>query len=374
MSEQGQATVSEKVTAPAEVASDTTHTESSNTPPRKSNGLAWFAIFLVLSLTAAMVAGGYWLWPQWQSLQQQSQLTEQAIEQKLQQTTATISQQQQQWLEVQKQKQLRLQQEYQQAMQQDREQLQMQIQSLRQQVQQRDGAPPQHWVLMEVRFLLKRASQSLVLQQDVQSARWLLQAADEQLAKLDNVLLLIVRQAIKDDLAALQQVPKTDFSPLYLQLGQLRRQSMQLPLKQQEQRLIPSHQPNDDLGNWRENLSSYWEQVSGKLFNVRAAQPQDFFSLSSEQQITVRLSLQQQLLLAELAILQQEPEVYQHALQQAADLLQRYFAAEDPIVQQTSASIVELASAAMQQPALPTLESINQLDRQLSIITEANYE
>ncbi|WP_445425779.1 uroporphyrinogen-III C-methyltransferase [Alishewanella sp. HL-SH06] len=318
--------------------------------------------------------GGYWLWPQWQSLQQQSQITEQEIEQKLQQTTATISQQQQQWLEVQQQKQLRLQQEYQQAMQQDREQLQMQIQSLRQQVQQRDGAPPQHWVLMEVRFLLKRASQSLVLQQDVQSARWLLQAADEQLAKLDNVLLLIVRQAIKDDLAALQQVPKTDFSPLYLQLGQLRRQSMQLPLKQQEQRLIPSHQPNDDLGNWRENLSSYWEQVSGKLFNVRAAQPQDFFSLSSEQQITVRLSLQQQLLLAELAILQQEPEVYQHALQQAADLLQRYFAAEDPIVQQTSASIVELASAAMQKPALPTLQSINQLDRQLSIITEANYE
>ncbi|WP_445428214.1 uroporphyrinogen-III C-methyltransferase [Alishewanella sp. HL-SH05] len=330
--------------------------------------------FSCVGINCRYGGGGYWLWPQWQSLQQQSQLTEQAIEQKLQQTTATISQQQQQWLEVQKQKQLRLQQEYQQAMQQDREQLQMQIQSLRQQVQQRDGAPPQHWVLMEVRFLLKRASQSLVLQQDVQSARWLLQAADEQLAKLDNVLLLIVRQAIKDDLAALQQVPKTDFSPLYLQLGQLRRQSMQLPLKQQEHRLIPSHQPNDDLGNWRENLSSYWEQVSGKLFNVRAAQPQDFFSLSSEQQITVRLSLQQQLLLAELAILQQEPEVYQHALQQAADLLQRYFAAEDPIVQQTSASIVELASAAMQKPALPTLQSINQLDRQLSIITEANYE
>ncbi|CAM5191477.1 uroporphyrinogen-III C-methyltransferase [Alishewanella longhuensis] len=344
---------------------------------RKSNALAWLALLLVLVLATGIAAAAYWLWPQWLQVQQQQlqtaqagQSTEQRIQQLLsaateQQTAALAAQQQQ--LSSWQQQQAQLQQQY-------TEQLQLQVQALRQQIQQSASAPPQHWVLMEVRFLLQRASQNLVLQQDVASAIALLQAADKQLTELNNPALLVVRQAITTDLTALQKLSLPDVTSVHLQLAQLRLQSSQVPLKQQQEQLISLPQPDAELANWRQNLAAYWQQSWSKLFQVRATLPDDFYSLTSEQQVTVSLSLQQQLMLAEMALLQQQPEVYQAALRQASDLLQRYFMADNTAVQQVSSQLVALAKAAVSQPTLPVLQSVQQLERQLAAMTEASYE
>lgn len=344
---------------------------------KKSNGVAWLALLLILALSAAIAVAGYWLWPQWQLVQQQqtqSSRSQQSVEQQLQHALTDATRQQEQALAALQQQLSGWQQQQSQLQQQYSEQLQLQVEALRQQVQQGNGAPPQHWVLMEVRYLLKRASQNLVLQQDIPSARWLLQAADEQLARLDNAALLTVRQAIATDLAALQQVNLPDVSRLHLQLAQLRLQSAQLPLKQQQQQLISLPQPDAELANWRQNLAAYWQQSWSKLFQVRAALPEDFYSLTGEQQLTVRLSLQQQLTLAEIALLQQQPEIYQATLRQATDLLQRYFAADSASVQQASDTLVVLAAESVSQPTLPLLQSLQQLERQLSAMMEASYE
>lgn len=344
---------------------------------KKSNGVAWLALILILALSAAIAAAGYWLWPQWQQLQQQqtqSARGQQGVEQLVQQLLTDATRQQEQALAAQQQQLSSWQQQQTQLQQHYTEQLQLQVQALRQQIQQSESAPPQHWVLMEVRYLLKRAGQNLVLQQDVASVIWLLQAADEQLARLDNPVLLPVRQAIATDLTALQHVKLPDVSSLHLQLAQLRLQSAQLPLKQQQQQLISLPQPDAELANWRQNLAAYWQQSWSKLFQVRASLPEDFYSLTGEQQLTVSLSLQQQLILAEMALLQQQPEVYQAALRQAADLLQRYFVADSAAVQQASNSLVALAKASVSQPTLPVLQSLQQLERQLAAMMEASYE
>lgn len=345
--------------------------------PKKSSGVAWLALLLVLLLAGAVAWAGYWLWPQWQQLSQQvaqANRSQQSAGQDLQQALATVTQQQQQALAAQQQQFSAWQQQQTALQQQASSQWQAQLEAIRQQVQLSEGAPPQHWLLMEVRYLLKRASQTLVLQQDINSARWLLQAADEQLARLDNAALLVVRQAIASDLGSLQQLTLPNISSLHLQLAQLRMQVSQLPLIQQQQQLLSLPQPDAELANWRQNLSAYWQQSWSKLFQVRPTQPADYYSLTEEQQTTVRLSLQQQFMLAEMALLQQEPDVYQAALRQAADLLQRYFAAEHSGVQQTSAAIVALASDSVSWPELPVLQSPQQLERQLSALLEAAYE
>lgn len=345
--------------------------------PKKSSGVAWLALLLVLLLAGAVAWAGYWLWPQWQQLSQQvaqANRSQQSAGQDLQQALATVTQQQQQALAAQQQQFSAWQQQQTALQQQASSQWQAQLEAIRQQVQLSEGAPPQHWLLMEVRYLLKRAGQTLVLQQDINSARWLLQAADEQLARLDNAALLVVRQAIASDLGSLQQLTLPNISSLHLQLAQLRMQVSQLPLIQQQQQLLSLPQPDAELANWRQNLSAYWQQSWSKLFQVRPTQPADYYSLTEEQQTTVRLSLQQQFMLAEMALLQQEPDVYQAALRQAADLLQRYFAAEHSGVQQTSAAIVALASDSVSWPELPVLQSPQQLERQLSALLEAAYE
>ncbi len=54
---------------------------------------------------------------------------------------------------------------------------------------------------------------------------------------------------------------------------------------------------------------------------------EDLSVLSAGEQLSLRNTLQQQLLLAELAAMKYQNELYQAALQQAMDTLQRYFAA-----------------------------------------------
>lgn len=350
------------------------HTEPSVQP---GNTLAWLALLLVLLMAISISAAAFWLWPQWLTMQQQqaqSSQIEQSVGQQVEQLLVSATEQQAAALALQQQQLSSWQQQQAQLQQQYTEQLQLQVQALRQQIAQSESAPPQHWVLMEARFLLQRASQNLVLQQDVNSAVALLHAADKQLAKVANPALLMVRQSIATDLTALQNLTLTDVTQVHLQLAQLRVQISNLPLKQEQQQLISLPQPDAELANWRQNLAAYWQQSWSKLFQVRATQPDDFYSLTSEQQVTIRLSLQQQLMLAEMALLQQQPEVYAAALRQASDLLQRYFMAENTAVQQASTNLVALAKTAVSQPELPVLQSLQQLERQLAVPAEVRYE
>lgn len=364
-------------TTEAEIAAADFSSEQTTPLAVSRNLIAWLSLLLVLLVATATAAAASWFWPQWlQVQQQQAQYAqiEQDIAQQVQQLLASATAQhsaalaeQQQQLSSWQQQQVQLQQQY-------VEQLQLQVQALRQQIQQSASAPPQHWVLMEARYLLQRAGQNLVLQQDVSSAIALLQAADKQLAELNNPALLVVRQAIATDLTALQKLTLPDLGTVHLQLAQLRLQSREWPLKQQQEQLISLPQPDAELANWRQNIAAYWQQSWSKLFQVRATLPDDFYSLTSEQQVTVRLSLQQQFMLAEMALLQQQPEVYAAALRQASDLLQRYFVADNTAVQQASSSLVALVNAGISQPTLPVLQSLPQIERHLAAMTEARYE
>ncbi|EHR40921.1 uroporphyrinogen-III C-methyltransferase [Alishewanella jeotgali] len=348
--------------------------ETENEPAGSTgSGVAALALLLVLLTGGGMAAAGWWLWPQWQGLQQQlsqSQRSVQQLEQQLAQTLAQVAEQQSQQLGTVEQQWQSWQQRQQTSQAELNNQLQHQLALLRQQLQEKDGAPPQHWQLAEVAYLLKRASYNLVLQQDLPSARMLLQQADAQLARLDNPALLNVRQSIRDDLAALKQLSLPDYSQVHLQLAQLRQQSLRLPLKQQEQALVTEPVVDAELANWRQNLAAYWQQSWSKLFQVRPAVAEDFINLTAEQQLQLRLTLQQQLLLAEQALLQREAEVFSRAVQQAADLLQRYFADDAASVQQAATALVQLSQLALTKVELPVLQSPAQLERQLALLSE----
>lgn len=338
----------------------------------KTGVIAWFALLLTLLLAGSLAVVGYWAWPQLQQLQQQQQLQTQNQQQSGQQVAQTITALAQQT----EQMQLAVQQfsQWQQQQTQTQQQYRDQLQLLQQEFRTRDGAPPQHWVLMEVRYLLQRANQNLLLQQDIQSARWLLQAADKRLSKLDNNALFPVRQAIQADLDVLKNIELPDQTALHAQLAQLRLQSMQLPIKQQQEQLSKPTEISADIADWRANLAAYWHKTWSALFQVRAAVPEDFYTLTAEQVLTIRLSLQQQVTLAEMALLQQQPAVYQAALRQAADLVQRFFAAEHVSVQGASSVLVTLAATEVAPPSLPALQSVPQLEQYIAALPEVSYE
>lgn len=343
-------------------------------PAPRSGGSAigGLSLLLVLLLACALGAGGYWLWPKFQQLQHDTAVTQQNLQrltEQQQQQLDAASQLQQQIQTEQQQRLTQLEQRLQQQQQQVLTQNQAQMQALRQLVQERDSAPPRHWLLAEVEYLLQLASQKVWLQQDYATAIALLGSADEKLAKLDDPSLLPVRQAIAADSKQLKQINVPDMSQLYIQLQQMRKLSNTLPLKQQLQAEQTVAAPGHQLSQWRETLSYYWQQSWSQLIRVRSAVPEDYFSLSAEQQLMLRTSLQQQLLLAQLAAMQHHSQVFAAALQQASDQLQRYFDADNAEVQQLGSELASLAAvdvALMQAAPLTSLAQLQQYQQQLT--------
>jgi uroporphyrin-III C-methyltransferase len=344
-------------------------------PTTRSSGsfTGGLSLLLVLALGAAAGAAGYWLWPQWQLLQQQ-QATVQQNQQRLAEQSNQLQDNQRQLkeqLQVEQQQRLtQLEQNLQQQQQQLAQQSQAQIQAVRQLVQQRDSAPPRHWLLAEIEYLLQLAAQKVWLEQDVNTARALLSTADDKLAQLDDPSLVLVRQAIAADNEQLSRITRPDLSKVHVELQHMRTLSTSLALKQQQQLAVPEQAPSAELANWRQTLSFYWHQSWSKLVQVRSAVPEDYFSLSREQQLMLRMSLNQQLLLAELAALQHQPQVYGAALQQASDQLQRYFDPQDATVQQLSAQLTELAAIDVSLPQAAALKSLAQLQQYQQELTE----
>jgi uroporphyrin-3 C-methyltransferase len=331
------------------------------------------SLLLVLALIAAAGAAAYWLWPQWQRLQQQSSQLQQNQQQLTELSTQLQDSQRQLQAQLQQDQQQRLAQLEQNLLQQQQQlavQSQTQIQAVRQLVQQRDSAPPRQWVLAEIAYLLQLASQKVWLEQDFTTALALLQSADQKLARLDDPSLVLVRQAIAADTEQLSRISRPDLSKVHVQLQQMRLQSSTLALKQQQP--LPTTEPaaGTELANWRQTLSYYWQQSWSKLVQVRSAVAEDYFSLSREQQLMLRMSLNQQLLLAELAAMQHQSQVYGAALQQASDLLQRYFDPSDATVQQLSAELAALASVEVALPEVTALKSLAQLQQYQQEFTE----
>tara|TARA_R110002126_G_scaffold43555_4_gene124837 strand:+ start:140 stop:1270 length:1131 start_codon:yes stop_codon:yes gene_type:complete len=373
MSEQAELTPAEESAAPlAQLKQQIA--EQEQRPAGAGRVLAALALLCSLLLAAAVAAAGYWLWPQWQQLQNQQQQLQQAQQDVNRQSAELLSSSQnqlQQSLTSQQQSMTALEQQIAGQQQRLQEQLLQQMQGVRELVQQSDGAPPRHWALAEIQFLLKRADYSLWLNQDINSARLLLQRAQQQLAELDDASLINVRQAIAADLTALSTIQIADLSKVHVDLAQMRKTSMTLPLKQQQAELsVTVAPPQGELKNWRSTLKYYWDSSLQQLFSARRAEPEDYFSLTAEQQLMLRIALNQQLLLAQLAALEAEPTVYRSALQQASDQLQRYFQATEPAVQQLSEQLLALAAIDIGKQQLPALQSGSQLQDYLQTVAE----
>ncbi|MDF3127524.1 uroporphyrinogen-III C-methyltransferase [Rheinheimera sp. 1928-s] len=325
---------------------------------KTGRAVAWFSLLLNIALVGAIAAAVWWLWPQWTTVQQQQlqlqQLQQQQTEQgklQLQQLTDQMQQQlalvadqqkQQQSLDLQQQQTL----------------VQLQLESKKQLSNGRT------WQLWQIQQLLQLAGQKIWLEQDMPAALRLLQGAEQQLALLQDSSMQPLRQAIQTDLAELQKNTVPDLAKIQLALTSLRKTVNDLPLRQSERVLeeTPVVATAADA-DWQSTLIQHWNSFWSSLVHVRPTQPEDLSVLTAGQQLSLRNTLQQQLLLAELAAMKYQPELYQAALQQAMDTLQRYFAAVDPQVSSASEQLVQLAGLAVAFPAPAALESTAVLDQ-----------
>lgn len=173
--------------------------------------------------------------------------------------------------------------------------------------------------LAEIGFLLRVASERLQLFADPDAADLALQAADNQIEALQNPMFLSVRQRIASARQALSEVPRIDYLEISTTITDMQAEIANLPFKGMAAPASQAETPEE--GGW-------WASVKNtlsSLVTVRRRVPQDVSLLSLEDKDYLRQGLWLQLESAQLALMRQNDDAYQRALQRFGDTLNKFF-------------------------------------------------
>ncbi|MCF4995641.1 heme biosynthesis operon protein HemX [Pseudomonas syringae] len=217
----------------------------------------------------------------------------------------------------------------------DRQRLVAQLQGDQQRLNQRLetvlGASRKDWRLAEAEHLLRLASLRLSALQDISSAQALVQGADEILREQNDPGSFAAREQVAKTLVALRSTEQPDRTGLFLRLGALRDQVIELTelapeYKDRGESLLGLTADGDGASRW----AQWWDQISRYIRidfdadkNVRPL----LAGLSLSQ---VRLALSLALEQAQWAALNGQAPVYTQALAEARDVLRGNFNPDNP--------------------------------------------
>lgn len=292
-------------------------------PAARGNGLAFFALLLG---AAGVAAGGWGLW-QMQGLQarQQQQLEQlQAVHGEAQALTQSNQQLNSRLKQLPDADELET-----------RRRLLAQLQGDQQLLNQRLetvlGASRQDWRLAEAEHLLRLASLRLSALQDINSATALVQGADEILRSQDDPAAFAAREQLAKSLEALRATQDPDRTGLFLQLGALREQVMQLnaqaPTFTADGGVLGELAASQDDAVWWKR----WLHTLSEYFRLDFSADRNIRPLLAGQSLSqVRLALSLALEQAQWAALHGQTQVYRQALGQAREVLDAHFVMDNP--------------------------------------------
>jgi len=208
---------------------------------------------------------------------------------------------------------------------------------------QADAAPERVPAIADAEHLLLVANRELALAGNHRVALAGLREADARLASLDDPSLLPVRQAIGNDIAAVEQVAAGDGESIALRLGSLAGRVQALPIKAS---LAPEPEagtaPADDSG-WVRFKRRLLELTSG-LFRVRRVDQPAAPLMSPEEIFFLHRNVELDLKAARLAAMAGDADNYTESLRSARQAVSSFFLQEDPAVESFIAALDELAA------------------------------
>lgn len=291
--------------------------------PRRGNGLAIVALLLG---AAGVAVGGWGVWQvrhlqantQQQSAQVQS-LSDQAQSLKLNEQRLSARLEQLPPAEELEERRRQV------------AQLQGDQQRLNQRLETVLGASRKDWRLAEAEHLLRLASLRLSALQDISSAQALVQGADEILREQNDPGSFAAREQLAKTLAALRSTEQPDRTGLFLQLGALRDQVLQLSelapeYKDRGESLLGLTSDGDGASRW----AHWWDQISRYIRIDFNADENVRPLLAGQSLVQVRLALSLALEQAQWAALNGQAAVYTQALAEARDVLKSNFNQDNP--------------------------------------------
>lgn len=234
-------------------------------------------------------------------------------------------------------------------------QLQSAQQAFTQRFEQAFGNTRQDWRLAEAEHLMRMAHLRLTALQDLSSARYLLEAADQILYEQDDPAAYAAREALAQALSDVRALPKIDRAGVFMRLGALQKRVGAL-----DQTLPGYTGGSSDTGNieWSKLLDKASSYIRLDVNSTEEIQP----LLSSQQLTHIRLAVSLSLEQAQWAALNGQQEVYDQAVAQGIEYLERYFAKDYQVASSIREQLQELTGAKISQtmpdinPALVALQ------------------
>ena len=208
----------------------------------------------------------------------------------------------------------------------DRRRLVAQLQGDQQRLNQRLetvlGASRKDWRLAEAEHLLRLASLRLSALQDISSAQALVQGADEILREQNDPGAFAAREQLAKSLAALRSTEQPDRTGLFLQLGALRDQVVELSAPGAGVSATePSRGRLTADGDGASRWAQWWDEIS-QYIRIDFNADKNIRPLLAGQSLTqVRLALSLALEQAQWAALNGQAAVYTQALAEARNVL-----------------------------------------------------
>lgn len=306
-------------------------------PRPKSSGRGTVLLLLVVLLIAAGLA--VWLWQQWRQQLAQVQDVQAQIAQQSNQLAGLREQLGSELAATQERTEARERELRQQVaeLQGGQAQLSQQVEGQQQRLASLSTTSREDWLLAEAEYLLSIANQRVLMERTADNAVALLRSADERLQQVGegtgDTAVFAIRKTLSLDLAALEKVEPVDKEGIYLRLYALAQSVDDLPRLQLAEFANDSETPAAPVdaqgeSGWTDRILRGLRNLAGSLDryvridDVKApAKPLVDSYATRLASLNVRLLLEQ----AQLALLQDEPTVYRHSLEQAQSLLQSYY-------------------------------------------------
>ena len=227
------------------------------------------------------------------------------------------------------------------------------------------------WLGQEAIFLMRLASQRLLVARDIDSAQALLEQADGLLGDTGEPKFERVRLAIARDRASLTAVPRVDQVGLYAQLSALIDQVDQLQLQFEAQR--SSVAASEGEAAWWQQPSAGWEAALNQLSDhliVRRRSDEIAQLMTPQWAALARQNGRMLLEQAQIAMLTANQTLFEQSLGRAARFV-ALFAEQDAERVEGLMSDIRLLQGRNIAPVLPDLiEARSLLDKQIDVLDD----
>ncbi len=223
------------------------------------------------------------------------------------------------------------------------------------------GTTSQDWLLAEVEYLLRMANQRVLMERDPAGALALLTAADSVIANSQGLTAFSLREAMAADMAGLEAVKVLDREGLYLRLSALAGQVENLA--QRRLAYIPPSEPTEAPSTEEPSilirLMALATRIGSRLASLVDYRRDEIAVtpiLPPGEEYYLRQNLVLKFEMAQIALLENDGQVFSRSLEESDAWIEKYFDADDSVTLAMRAALAELMVIDVQQE-LPNLNA-----------------